>query len=188
LPRQAPKALRLSDREFLRDHARFALHLPACTTRRLNQQVRLLLDAHGHQHEPIAWSPAVDDIPLDGQPGPDPDAIDPATVHGALANMRTPRVAAGTLGITLEHLNYIARKHPPEKPRQEQEAPPRVRFAATLDIDKLRELTDNGASLRQIETTYGISRTTLHDELVAHGMPTPPRSRRRGRPTEPPSD
>jgi hypothetical protein len=180
LPRQAPETLRLSDREFLSEHAQFAFDLPACTTQRLSQHLRVLLDAHGHQQEPITWSPAVDRIPISGLPGPDPDAIDPAAIHEALGSARTPALAAAILGITLEYLHYIARRHPAETQQPTLDvAPPRVKFAATLGIDKLRELTDRGFSLRQIEATYGISRTTLHDELVSHGLPTPSMSRPR---------
>ena len=73
LPRQAPAALRLNDREFLSRHSRFTLHLPAATVRRLSEHARRLLDAHGRQHEPITWSPPTDGIALDQLPGPNPD-------------------------------------------------------------------------------------------------------------------
>jgi len=52
-----------------------------------------------------------------------------------------------------------------------------VRFAALLGTAQLRELIDQGNSLRQIEARYGISRKTLHAELLAHGIPIPPRRR-----------
>jgi hypothetical protein len=179
LPRQAPPALRISCPEFLPDHSRFVLGLRAATVQRLNEHARRLLDTHGCQHEPLTWSLTTNDIALDQLPGPDPDAIDPRTIHTAIANQRTPRHAADQLGITLEHLNYIARKHPAEtNDASASTAPPRVRFAALLGAEKLRELLNHGTSLRQIEASYGITRKTLRDELVAHGIPIPPRTRR----------
>lgn len=179
LPRQAPPALRPNGPEFLPNHSRFALGLPAPTARRLGEHARRLLDAHDCQHEPLSWSPAADGIELGQLPGPDPDAIDPRNVHAAISRQPTPRRAAAKLGITFEHLRYIARKHPSEMhDPSAPTAPPRVRFAALLGADQLRELIDQGNSLRQIEVSHGINRRTLHDELIAHGIPTPPRGRR----------
>jgi hypothetical protein len=178
LPRQAPQALRLRTPEFLRDHARFALALPATTARRLNEYARQLLDAHGCEHEPITWSPRVTDIDLDRLPGPDPDTVAPRAVHAAIAEPRSARQAADKLGITIEHLHYIVRAHPgkPEAPTLST-AVPRVRFAALLGADNLSVLIDDGTSLRQIEAAYKINRRTLRDELVAHGIPIPPKNR-----------
>jgi hypothetical protein len=177
LPRQAPQALQLRTPEFFRDHARFALALPATTARRLNEHARQLLDAHGCQHEPITWSPRVTDFDLDQLPGPDPDTVAPRSVHIAIAEPRTARHAADKLGITIEHLHYIVRAHPdkPDAPTLSTAAP-RVRFAALLGADKLSELIDDSTSLRQIEAAYKISRRTLRDELVAHGIPVHPRT------------
>lgn len=97
LPRQAPQALRLRTPEFLRDHTRFALGLKASTARRLNEHARRLLDAHGRRHEPLTWSPRVNNTALDQLPGPDPDAIDPHAVQTAIANQPTARHAANEL-------------------------------------------------------------------------------------------
>jgi hypothetical protein len=180
LPRQAPTALRLDYREFLAHHSTFALHLPTPTARRLNEHARRLLNTHGCQNEPLTWSPPTDGIALDQLPGPDPDTIDPMRVHAAIARQQTATQAAAELGITLEHLRYLARKHPADT--QNPSVPitsPRVRFAALLGAEQLRELIGRGNSLRQIEARYGISRKTLHDELVAHGIPIPPRARQR---------
>jgi len=179
LPRQSPQTLRLRTPEFLRDHARFALALPATTARRLNEHARQLLDAHGCQREPIAWSPRFTDIDPDQLPGPDPDAIAPRAVHLAIAESRTARHAADKLGITIAHLHYIIRVHPSEIDALTlSTAAPRVRFAALLGADKLTQLIDHGTSLRQIEATYNINRRTLHDELVTHDIRVPPKNRR----------
>ncbi len=156
---------------------------PAPTVRRLLEHARGLLDAHGCRHEPLAWSPRGDAISLDQLPGPDPDAIDPDRVHAAIAGQRAASQAAKELGVTLEHLRYIARKHPPEtQGRSASTAPPRVRLAALLTAEELRQLVNQGNSLRQIAARYEISRRTIHDELIAHGIPIPPRTRQRHRP------
>ena len=174
LPRQAPRLLRLDSPEFLARHTRFALRLPAPTVRRLNEHARRLLDAHGCRHEPFTWSPSADDISLGRLLGPDPDAIDPISVHAALARQQTPRQTAAELGITLEHLRYLARKPPPETEDPLARTAPRVRLATLLGPEQLRELINQGNSMRELEARYGISRKTIRDELVAHAIPIPP--------------
>ena len=62
LPRHAPPALRLATPEFLPDHHRFALGLPAETVNRLNQHARHPLDTHGFANEPITWTPSAKGI------------------------------------------------------------------------------------------------------------------------------
>ena len=175
LPRQAPPALRLDYREFLPQHYRFPLRLPATTVRQLNEHARRLLDTHGCHHEPLTWSPATGSIPLDHLPGPDPDQIDPHSVHAAIAAQPTQQRAAATnLGITLEHLHYIARKHPSEiYDPAAPTAPHRVRFAAVLGAAQLRQLIEQGYSLREIEASTGIYRRTLRDEAHHPRHPHP---------------
>ena len=178
LPRQVPSQLSEGCPEFLSRHSRFALDLPATTVRHLNEHARRLLDTHGCHHEPLTWSPATNGIPLDHLPGPDPDAIDPDRVHAANSAQPARQQAASQLGITVEHLHYIVRKHPSETyDPVTGTAPHRVRFAALVGTARLRQLIDQGNSLRQIEAISGINRRTLHDELKAHGIPAPPRNR-----------
>jgi hypothetical protein len=56
--------------------------------------------------------------------------------------------------------------------------PPRPAQAGVGELpEELRHLINDGNSLRQIEARYGISRKTLHDELLAHGIPIPPQRR-----------
>ena len=180
LPRQAPPTLRLNCPEFLARHSQIVLRLPAPTVRRLNEHARRLLDIHGCRHEPLSWSPRTNGIALDQLPGPDPDTIDPTRVHAAIARQQTPEQTAAELGITRDHLRYLARKHPVEtQDSSAWTAPPRVRFAALLSAEQLRELINEGTSLRQIEARCGISRKTLHDELIAHRIPIPSRARHR---------
>lgn len=112
LPGQAPPALRLARPEFLPDHRRFALVLPATTARRLEEHARHLLDSHGCRDEPLTWSPPTEGIPHADLPGRDPDRIDPSRVHAAIATKRTPQLAAAAAGVTLEQLRYTARRHP----------------------------------------------------------------------------
>ena len=178
LPRQAPPALLRDQPEFLPAHSRFAPSLPAPTVQRLHERARRLLDTHGCGHEPLTWSPSIDGIQLDGLPGPDPDAIDLSAAHIAIAKQPTLPHAASELGITLEHLHYIARKHLAEvHDPATATAPPRVRFAVLLGAEQLRDLIDNGHSLRHIEACHGINRRTLRDELITHGIPIPPKNR-----------
>ena len=182
LPRQAPSTLGLGCPEFLSRHSRFAFDLPAATVRALEEHARRLLDTHGCHDEPITWSPITDNIALDRLPRPDPDAINPRSVHIAISRQPTPRRAAAELGITPEHLHYIARKHPPDiHDPSAPTAPPRVRFAALVGPDHLRQLIDQGNSLRQLEASYGISRRTLRAELIAHDIPIPPKNRHQSR-------
>jgi hypothetical protein len=179
LPKQAPSQLSEGCPEFLSRHSRFALDLPATTVQHLKEHARRMLDTHGCHHEPLTWSPATNGIPVDCLPGPDPDAIDPDRVHAANSAQPARQQAASQLGITVEHLHYVVRKHPSETyDSVTGTAPHRVRFAALLGAAQLRQLLDQGYSLRQIEARTGIYRRTLRDELIAHGIPIPPRSPR----------
>ena len=188
LPRQAPAQLSEGCPEFLSRHSGFALGLPATTVRQLNEHARRLLDTHGCHHEPLTWSPATDSIPVDCLPGRDPDEIDPDRVHAAISAWPAQHVIAVQLGITVEHLHYVARKHPSELyDPAAPTAPHRVRFAAVLGAAQLRQLIDQGYSLRQIEACTGIYRRTLRDELIAHGIPIPPRNRPHPSPSAPAS-
>jgi hypothetical protein len=54
-----------------------------------------------------------------------------------------------------------------------------VRLAALLTPEKLRELVNQGNSLRGIAARYDISRRTIHDHLIAHGISIPPSDRAR---------
>ncbi len=180
LPQQAPLSLRRESPEFLPGHARFALRLPGPTARRLLEHARRLLDAHGCHDEPLCWSPRSDAIRLEMLPGPDPDAVDPDRVHAAVARGLTPSQVAEELAVTLEQVRYVARKHPPASPhRPARTAPPRIRVAALLPREELRELVNQGNSLRAIAARYDVSRRTIHDELVAHGIAIPPRDKLR---------
>jgi hypothetical protein len=192
LPRHAPPSLRLPTPEFLRNHHRFTLSLPAETANRLDQHARALLDTHGCANEPITWTPSADGIAVDQLPGSDPDAIDPGAVHDAIDNQPTLQHAANQLGITIEHLRYVVRNHPRElHDPTAATAPARVRFAAQLGPQHLQQLLDQGNSLRQLEASHRIARRTLRDELIAHDLPVPPKNRHRSlqrrQPTECPS-
>jgi hypothetical protein len=189
LPRHAPSALRLATPEFLPDHYRFPLGLPAETVKRLNQHARHLLDTHGCADEPPTWSPSSDGITVDRLPGSDPDAIDPGAVHDAIDDQPTVRHTASELGITVEVLRYIVRKHPRElHDPTAATASARVRFAAQLGPHQLQQLLDQGKSLRQVEASHGIARRTLRDELVAHNLPVPPKNRHRSLQRRQPTD
>ncbi len=71
------------------------------------------------------------------------------------------------------------RHHPSEDARPASTAPSRVRLAALLTPEELRELVNQGNSLRGIAASYdiSISHKTIHDELVAHNIPIRPRDR-----------
>ena len=180
LPQQAPRALRPESPDLLANHVRFALRLPGPTARRLLEHARGMLDAHGCHDEPLAWSPQGEGIAVDRLPGSDPDALDPDRVHSTLARGLTPSQVAEELAVTVEHVRYAARKHPPESQhRPASTAPARVHLAALLSRDQLRELINQGNSLRGIAARYDINRRTLHDDLIAHGIPIPAKNRHR---------
>jgi hypothetical protein len=156
---------------------------------RLNQHARDLLDTHGCSEEPLTWSPTAEGIAIDRLPGSAPDAIDPGAVHDAIDNQPTLRHAAIQLGITVEHLRDIVRKHPRElHDPTAATAPARVRFAAHLGPHQLQQLLDQGHSLRQVQASHGIARRTLRDELVAHDLPVPPKNRHRSLQRRQPTD
>ena len=55
-------------------------------------------------------------------------------------------------------------------------APARVRLAASTTPDELRSLVDDGHRLRDIAHRHDVGRQTVRDELVAHGIPIPPKN------------
>ncbi|MEJ7783942.1 MAG: TniQ family protein [Solirubrobacteraceae bacterium] len=180
LPEQAPPWLSATSPDDLAAYLRFALRLPGDTNRRLLEHARGLLDVHGFNDEPVTWSPPVGDVAVNALPGPDPDRIDVRYLHHVLGQQLSPTQTAERLGITLEHLRYLARTKPPTmSPRAARTAPPTARLASRVTPDELRALIQTGHSLRRIGARFGVSHKVVHDELVAHGIPIPPRGRYR---------
>ena len=116
LPRQAPPALRLDHPEFLPDHYRFPLGLPATTVRPLNQHARRLLDTHGCRARAahLVTPPPTASRSINC-PAPDPDAIDPHSRprrHRQTAHTATRR--RSQLGITARAPALHRPQAPPE--------------------------------------------------------------------------
>jgi molybdenum-dependent DNA-binding transcriptional regulator ModE len=87
-----------------------------------------------------------------------------------------PGDIADELGITIEHLRYIIRANPNDGEALAAGAPARVRLAASTTPEELRLLIGEGHRLRDIAHRHDVGRQTLRDELVAHGIPIPPKN------------
>jgi len=181
LPEQAPRSLRPMTPAELPRYQRFALELPAPTVQRLLDHARDLLDTHGCREEPVTWSPRRAGIATETLPGPDPDIVDPLDVHALLAKCTAPGDVAAQLAITLDHLRYLTRRHPSDNlsGRQCSRVPPRVRLAAVVTPTQLRQQIQDGATLTGLAERYGVQRSTVRAELVAHDIELPPNHRRR---------
>jgi|GEM_PF-2134542 len=181
LAEQAPVAVRRRSggMMFARYH-QFALRLPRQTAQALLGHARALLDAHGCRQEPLTWSPPAAGIALDALPCPDPDALDPQAAHALLARHIAPEAVAEQLGITLEHLRYVVRKHPRDSPFGAAGViPSRLRLAASVTADELQQLVHNGDTLTAIAARYNVQRSTVRAKLIAHDIPIPANHRPR---------
>lgn len=181
LPEQAPGSLRPMTPTELPRYQRFALELPAPTVQRLVDHARDLLDTHGCRDEPVIWSPRGAGIATETLPGPDPDTVDPRDAHALLAKRIAPGDVAAQLGITLDHLRYLARRHPSDNPRRPQGScvPARARFAAVVTPKQLRQQIEDGATITGLAERYGVQRSTVRAELVAQDIAIPPSHRPR---------
>lgn len=181
LPEQAPRSLRPMMPTELPRYQRFALELPAPTVKRLLDHARDLLDTHGCRDEPVTWSPRGAGIATETLPGPDPDTVDPRDARALLAKRIAPGDAATQLGITLDNLRYLTRKHPSENPpgREDSHVPARARLAAVVTPTQLRQQIQDGATLTGLAERYGVQRSTVRAELVAHDIEIPPNHRPR---------
>ncbi len=179
---QASAQLRPTSNAELARYQRFALQLPAQTTRRLADHARGLLNAHECTDEPLTWSPRGDDIAVETLPGPDPHAVDRDHVRAVLAKRIAPGEAGAELGITLEHLRYLVRAHAhTDVTALASGAPPRARLAGRVTPGELRELVDDGITLTALAARYKVRRDTMRTELVSHGIPIPENHRPRHR-------
>lgn len=181
LAEQAPVAVRRQSGSmmFARYH-QFVLRLPRQTAQALLGHARELLDAHGCRQEPLTWSPPAAGIALDMLPGPDPDVVDPQAAHALLARQIAPAAVAEQLGITLEHLRYVLREHPRDSPFGAAGViPSRLRLAASVTAQELRQLVDNGGTLTAIAACYNVQRSTVRAKLIAHDIPIPANHRPR---------
>jgi hypothetical protein len=181
LVEQAPRLLLRSanSTEFAR-YRQFAIRLPRQTAHALLEHARELLDTNGCRDEPLTWSPPPGGIAVDELPGPDPDAPDPQAAHALLARQIKPSDVAEQLGITLEHLRYIIRNHPRDSPFGAAGViPSRLRLAASVTADELRQHVQDGETLTAIAARYNVLRGTLRAKLLAHNIPIPENHRPR---------
>jgi len=181
LAEQAPVTVRRrsGNMMFARYH-QFALRLPRQTAQALLGHARELLDAHGCRDEPLTWSPPAAGIALDELPGPDPDGLDPQAAHALLARQIAPEAVAEQLGLTLEHLRYVIRRHPRDSPYGAAGViPSRLRLAASVTAHELQQLVDNGDTLTAIAARYNVQGSTVRAKLIAHDIPIPANHRPR---------
>lgn len=181
LAEQAPVAARQrSEKMMFARYHQFALRLPRQTAQALLAHARELIDAHGCRQEPLTWSPPATGIEVDELPGPDPDALEPQAAHALLARHIAPEAVAEQLGITLEHLRYVIRRHPRDSPFGAAGViPSRLRLAASVSDDELQQLVDDGDTLTAIAARYNVQRSTVRAKLIAHDIAIPANHRPR---------
>jgi hypothetical protein len=174
-PHQAPEHIRPLTNGQLNRYHRFALDLPATAATLLDQRARAVLDRYGCADEPLTWSPPPGVIDVAGLPGRDPHSVDAADARRLLRQNLAEGTVAERLGITLGHLRYIVRRNPPEvRPRSAgKRAVMRHPKPTHLTAERLRDLIDNGGSVRGIATQNGVTRKIVRDELIRHGIDVP---------------
>lgn len=132
-PAAAPDQHALPDGEDRRDYVRFIADLPTRTHTALLHHARALLDRAGAGQEPLTWSPPAAWITTRPFPGAEPDQSDPAQVHAVCRRHRpskgriSEQSAAVELGISIEHLRYVLRRHPEPDPPRPRHPPGSIR-------------------------------------------------------------
>lgn len=114
----APPPYRLSSGS-LGNYSDFVLGMPASLAAALADHARHLLDGWGMEDEPLHWQPPDDWVTAAPWPGADPARTDPAPIHRALLEEDTPPAqVAADLGISIDHLRQVLRRHPLPRPRR----------------------------------------------------------------------
>jgi hypothetical protein len=97
----------------------FVLGMPASLTTALADHAQCLLADWGIADEPLQWQPPDDWVSTTTWPGADPARTDPAPIHHALLHEDTPPAQiAADLGISLDHLRQVLRRHPLPRPHR----------------------------------------------------------------------
>jgi hypothetical protein len=109
---------RLTSAESQARYNDFVLSMPAGQATALTGHARRMLAAWGVGDEPVQWQPPDDWVSATTWPGADPARTDPAPIHHALLHQDTPPAQiAASLGISLDHLRQVLRRHPLPRPR-----------------------------------------------------------------------
>jgi hypothetical protein len=115
----APPPYQLTGAESHASYNDFVLRMPASLATTLTDHARRLLAGWGIDDEPLQWQPPDDWVTATTWPGADPARTDPAPIHHALLNEDTPPLQiAANMGISLDHLRQVLRRHPLPRPRR----------------------------------------------------------------------
>lgn len=174
----APPAIRPDDHGVGAYH-QFALRLPPLAADLLERHGADIL-ANLDIDEPLTWSPPREWVNDHGLPGPEPDDIDPIQVNRLLQARVAPAVVATRLGISLEHLRHVVRRHQPEvRPRASGTFRNRSTLPAELTPERLRQLVvDEGQSLRHLASEFGVDRKSIASALERESIPIGPSGRK----------
>lgn len=161
--RSAPADLR-PDESALASYHSFVLRIPARAAELLDAKARQILARSGID-EPLRWSPPREWVHTRKLPGREPEDIDVDRVIRLLRARRGPRAVADALGVTLEHVRYVAQHHRPETWAPQSAPKPRTRylrpFPVELTTERLRRLVvDERRGVKSIARDYDVDRKT----------------------------
>jgi hypothetical protein len=173
----------------------FVLTMPASLIEKLADHAQTLLADHGVADEPLQWHPPADWTTVTDWPGIEPDHTDPAPLrHTVIGQRRTPALAAEKLGISVEHLRYVLRRHPAAHSNVQTLGRQRVLIPIESEVDRTSTPTwidgvcylDPGwlveqyhthrRSLVNIANEIGCNPGTLRGFAETNGIPRRPRT------------
>ncbi|HEY5199060.1 MAG TPA: TniQ family protein [Solirubrobacteraceae bacterium] len=158
----------------------FMLKLPVATHDLLTAHARRFLDEAGRENEPLEWSPAGRDVDVESLPGPGVYSVDYSEAVQMLHARKAPRDVAERLGITLEHLRHLIRRHPfyVATHQNGEGVAPRSRLLAETTPDALRLMIETESqSVKAIAAKFGVGARTVRAELVRNEIAVPARRR-----------
>ncbi|HEV2809706.1 MAG TPA: TniQ family protein, partial [Acidimicrobiales bacterium] len=177
---QAPDSIRPSEPEHIATYHRFPLVMSPLAAELLDAHARRLLDATGCADEPTSWSPPTEWVTVASLPGPDPACITAEQVEALLRQRLPASKVADRLGVTLQHVRLVIRRHPPQLRLRSTGRRPTMRnnFPAELTPERLRQLVvDDRRSLRSIRAGTSVTKHALRSALQRDGIPSPPSGR-----------
>ena len=176
----AHRDLRPIKPEELNSYHRFPIAMTPLVAELLDAHARHLLDAVGCHDEPTTWSPPASGSTSPGLPGRDPAGINPEHVGALLRQRLAPSDVAQRLGVSLDHVRLLIRRHPPQSqaaidraPAGEAKPVPRTAHPGTTE----ELVVDERRTLRSIRTEAHVSEHALQSALQHDGIPIPPPGR-----------
>jgi len=156
----APPPHRLTRRGAIRDQYRTFVALMTTDVRdALHAHARRLLDSAKITGEPLTWEPPTNWVTTTNWPGTDPDRTDPAAIHDAILDRRLPvQGVAADLGLSIEHVRAVLRRHPLPRPPSPIPAQHTILPAAASTIP----VTTTGAGKK----TFHVDPDWLREEYV----------------------